>query len=49
MPTGIVADQDVKDYLKVPPDWYRNKDEQTHVSEADLGLLRISLLGLLVL
>jgi hypothetical protein len=33
--TGIVAGQDVKDYSNVPPDWYRNKDEQTHVSEAD--------------
>jgi hypothetical protein len=33
--TGIMAGQDIKDYPKVPPDWYRNKAEQTHVSEAD--------------
>ena len=33
--TGIMVGQDVKDYPKVPPDWYRNKNEQTHVSEAD--------------
>ena len=31
----IMVGQDVKDYPKVPPDWYRNKDEQTHVLEAD--------------
>ena len=33
--TEIVVGQDVKDFPKVPPDWYRNKDEQTHMSEAD--------------
>ena len=33
--TGIVVGQDVEDYPKMPADWYRNKDEQTHVSEAD--------------
>ena len=33
--TGIVVGQDVKDYPKVPADWYRNKDEQAHVTEAD--------------
>ena len=33
--TGIIVAQDVKDYSKVPPDWYRNKDEQTHVLKAD--------------
>ena len=32
---GIVVGQDVKDFPKMPPDWYRNKDEQTHVLEAD--------------
>ena len=32
---GIMAGQDVKDYPKVHPDWYRNKDEQSHVSEAN--------------
>ena len=31
---GMVG-QDVKDYPKVPLDWYRNKDEKIHVSEAD--------------
>ena len=33
--TGIVIGQDVKDYPKMRADWYRNKDEQTHMSEAD--------------
>ena len=33
--TGIIVGQDVKDYPKVPPDWYRNMTEQTHVSEVD--------------
>ena len=33
--TGIVVGQDVKDYPHVPADWYRNKDEQVHVTEAD--------------
>ena len=33
--TGIVVGHDVKDYSNVPADWYRNKDEQTHVTEAD--------------
>ena len=33
--TRIVVGQDVKDYPKVPADWYRNKYEQTHVTEAD--------------
>jgi hypothetical protein len=33
--TGIGANQDVKDYPKVPPDWYRYKDEQTHITEGD--------------
>jgi hypothetical protein len=30
--TGIVVDQDVKYYPNLPSDWYRNKDEQSHVS-----------------
>ena len=34
-PTGGMVGQDVKDHPKLPPDWYRNKDEQVHVSEAD--------------
>ena len=33
--SGIIVDQHVKDYPKVPPDWYKNTTEQTHVSEAD--------------
>ena len=33
--TGIMVGQDVKDYPEVPPDWYGNNDEQTHVSEVD--------------
>ena len=33
--TEIVIGQDVKDYPHVPADWYRNKDEQVHVTEAD--------------
>ena len=35
MSTIIVVGQDVKNYPKVHADWYRNKDERTHVSEAD--------------
>ena len=33
--TGIMVRQYVKDYLKVSSYWYKNKYEQTHVSEAD--------------
>ena len=33
--TKIVVGQDVKDYPKIPADWYRNKYEQTHVTETD--------------
>ena len=33
--TRIMVGQDVKDYPKVPADWYRNKYEQTHVTIAD--------------
>ena len=33
--TGIMVGHDVKDYPKVPPDWYRNTEEQTHVTEGD--------------
>ena len=32
--TKIVVGQDVKDYPKMPMDWYRNKDEQAHITEA---------------
>ena len=34
-PAGRMVGQDIKDYPKVPPDWYRNKDEQAHVLEVD--------------
>ena len=33
--TGILVGHDVKDYLKVPPDWYWNTEEQTHMTEVD--------------
>ena len=33
--TGIIVGHDIKDYPNVPADWYRNKDEQTHISEGD--------------
>ena len=33
--TGSVVGQDVKNYPKVPADWYKNKDEQVHITEAD--------------
>ena len=32
---GVVVGQDVKDYPKVPADWYRKKDEQAYVTEED--------------
>jgi hypothetical protein len=41
--TGIMPSQDVRDYPKVPPDWYRNKDEQTHVLEADWRYMDVKL------
>ena len=33
--TGIIVDQDIKDYPNVPPDWYKNTTEHIHVSEVD--------------
>ena len=33
--TGILVGHDVKDYPKVPLDWYRNTEEQTHVTEEE--------------
>ena len=33
--TGIVVGHDVNDYPNVPSYWYRNTEEQTHVSEGD--------------
>lgn len=41
--TGIVVGQDVKDYPNVPADWYRIKDEQTHVSEMDKRYVDVKL------
>ena len=32
--TEIVVGQDVKDYPKVPADWYRNKDVHAHMTKA---------------
>ena len=39
---GIVVGHDVKDYPNVPADWYKNKDEQTHVTEVDLKYVDIT-------
>lgn len=33
--TWIVEGQVVKDYPQVPPNWYRNTTEQSHVFETD--------------
>ena len=33
--TEILVGHDVKDYPKVLPDWYRNTEEQTLVTEGD--------------
>ena len=41
--TGIVVGHDVKDYSDVPADWYRNKDEQTHVAEKDWRYVDVKL------
>ena len=32
---GIVVGHDIRDYPYVPPDWYRNTEEQPHMSEGD--------------
>ena len=32
--TWITVGEDVKDYPYVPPDWYRNTTEQSHVSDS---------------
>lgn len=29
--TGMMVDDDVKDYSHVPPDWYRNTTEQSAI------------------
>lgn len=41
--TRIIMDQDGKDYPTVPPDWYRNTTEQTHVSEADWTYVEVKM------
>ena len=41
--TGILVGHDVKDYPKVPPDWYRNTEEQTHVTEGDWKYVKVTL------
>ena len=33
--TGITVGEDVKDYPYVPPNWYWNTTEQSHVSDND--------------
>ena len=33
--TGTIMSHDVKNYPNVPPDWYRNTEEQTRVTEGD--------------
>lgn len=33
--TGITVGDDVKDFPHVPADWYRNTNEQTHITQAD--------------
>ena len=41
--TGILVGHDVKDYPKVPPDWYKNTEEQTYVTEGDWKYVDITL------
>lgn len=41
--TGITVGHGIKDYPKVPPDWYRNTTEQTHVSEADWRYVNVTM------
>ena len=41
--TGIVVGPNVKDYPNVPADWYRNQDEQTHVSKEDWRYVDVKL------
>ena len=35
--------RDVKDYPKVPRDWYRNTEEQTHVTDGDWRYVDVTL------
>ena len=41
--TGILVGHDVKDYPKVPPDWYRNTEEQPHVTKGDWKYVDVTL------
>ena len=41
--TGILVGHDVKDYLKVHPDWYKNTQEQTHVTNEDWKYVDVTL------
>ena len=41
--TGIMIGHDVKDYPKVPSDWYRNTEEQTHVRKGDWKYVDVTL------
>ena len=41
--TGIMVGHDVKDYPKVPPNWYRSTEEQTHVTEGDWKYVDVTL------
>ena len=41
--TGILVGHDVKDYPKDPPDWYRNTEEQTHVTDGDWKYVDVTL------
>ncbi|OAE26680.1 hypothetical protein AXG93_4118s1110 [Marchantia polymorpha subsp. ruderalis] len=41
--TWIIAGQDVKDYPKVPLDWYQNNEEQTHVIEKDWKYMDVTM------
>ena len=40
---GILVGHDVKDYLKVHPDWYKNTQEQTHVTNEDWKYVDVTL------
>ena len=39
--TGSVVGQGVKDYPKIPVDWYINKDVHVHITEADYNYLDV--------
>ena len=40
--TCITVGEEVKDYSHVPPDWYRNTTEQSHVSDGDLKHMEVT-------